>query len=84
MSDSSACQATLSMGFSSQDDGWVAMPSFRELSNLGLNSCLLMCPALKGGFFTTSATWEAQVCLYFQPQAKKFDLLIYVIFKNMF
>ena len=39
---------------------WVAMPSHRgssQLRNGTLRS--LMSPALVGGFFTTSATWEA-------------------------
>ena len=26
--------------------------------------CLLMSPALAGGFFTTGATWEAHIVLY--------------------
>ena len=38
---------------------WVAMPSSRASSNPGIESMSLMYPALAGGFFTTSATWEA-------------------------
>ena len=38
---------------------WVAMPSSRGSSNPGIESMSLMYPALAGGFFTTSATWEA-------------------------
>ena len=30
----------------------------------GSNPRLLTSPALAGGFFTTSATWEAHVCVY--------------------
>ena len=37
--------------------GWVAMPSSR-----GTEPASLMFPALTGGFFTTSATWEAHIC----------------------
>ena len=39
---------------------WVAMPSSRGSSNPGIESMSLMYPALAGGFFTTSAIWEAQ------------------------
>ena len=35
------------------------MPSSRALSDLGIELAFLMSPALAGGFFTTSATWEA-------------------------
>ena len=38
---------------------WVAMPFFRESSP---KDRTLMSPALAGGFFTTSATWEALTC----------------------
>ena len=31
-----------------------------DLPNLGIDPMSLMSPALAGGFFTTSATWEAQ------------------------
>ena len=35
-------------------------PSLRDLPDQGWNLCLLpLSPALAGGFFTTSATWEA-------------------------
>ena len=34
------------------------MPSFRGSSDLGIESLSLKSPALAGGFFTTSATWE--------------------------
>ena len=34
-------------------------PSLRDLPDQGSNLCLLpLSPALAGGFFTTSATWE--------------------------
>ena len=38
---------------------WVAVPSSRGLSDPGIESTSLTSPALAGGFFTTSATWEA-------------------------
>ena len=38
---------------------WVAMPSSRGSSDPGIKSVSPGSPALGGGFFTTSATWEA-------------------------
>ena len=38
---------------------WVAMPFSRGFSQPGIEPTSLMSPALAGGFFTTSATWEA-------------------------
>ena len=38
---------------------WVAMPSSRRSSNPAIEPMSLESPALGGGFFTTSATWEA-------------------------
>ena len=40
---------------------WVAMLSSRDLPNPGIEPTSLMSPALAGGFFTTRATWEAQI-----------------------
>ena len=37
----------------------VAMPSSGDLPDPGIKPASLMSPALAGGFFTTSATWEA-------------------------
>ena len=37
------------------------MPSSRGYSQPGIETVSFMSPALAGGFFTTSATWEAQV-----------------------
>ena len=52
-----AHQAPLSMGFSRQEY-WsgVSCPPLGNLPDPGIE---LMSPALAGGFFTTSATWEA-------------------------
>ena len=51
------CQAPLSMGFSSQEY-WSGLlcPPPGDLPDLGI---IPTSPALAGGFFTTSATWEA-------------------------
>ena len=38
---------------------WVDMPSSRDLPYPGIELVSLMSPASAGGFFTTSATWEA-------------------------
>ena len=40
----------------------VARPSSRDLLDPGMEPISLMSPALAGGFFTTSATWQVPVC----------------------
>ena len=59
-----ACLAPLSMEFSRQEY-WSGMPfpSPGDLPDPGIESASLMSPALAGGFFTTSTTWEAQASL---------------------
>ena len=39
---------------------WVAISFSRDLPYPGIKSVSCMSPALADGFFTTSATWEAQ------------------------
>ena len=58
-----AHQAPLSMGFSRQEY-WSGLPcpSPGDLPDPGIEHGSLMSPALAGGFFTTSAMWEAQAC----------------------
>ena len=42
----------------------VAIPFSRDLPDPGIEPMSLMTPALAGGFFTTSATWESlEQCL---------------------
>ena len=55
-----ACQVPLFVGFSRQEY-WSGspFPSPGELPNPGIKPMSLVCPALAGGFFTTTATWEA-------------------------
>ena len=55
-----AYQAPLSMGFSRQDY-WSGLPflSPGDLFDPGIEPMSVMSPVLPGGFFTTSATWEA-------------------------
>ena len=63
-----AHQAPLSKGFSRQEYcSGLPCPPPRDLPNLGIKPTSLKSPALAGGFFTTSATWEAPVLLYPEP-----------------
>ena len=57
-----ACQASLSVGFCRQEY-WsgLSCPLAGDFPNLETELVLLMSPALAGGFFTISATWEAQI-----------------------
>ena len=57
-----ACQAPLSMGFSSQED-WSGLPypPPGDLPNPRMEPMSLMSSALAGGLFMTSGTWEAQM-----------------------
>ena len=56
-----ASQVPLSVRFSRQEY-WSGLPfpSSGDFSDPGTEPTSLECPALAGGFFTTSATWEAQ------------------------
>ena len=45
---------------------WIAMPSSRGSSQPRMEPESLTSPALTGGFFTTSATWEAHYIYYLQ------------------
>ena len=53
------------MGFSRQEY-WSGLlfPSPGDLPDPGMEAVSLMSPALTGGFFTTSTTWEACICIY--------------------
>ena len=55
-------QASLSMGFSRQEH-WSGLPfpSAEDLPDPGIEPTSLMCPALAGGFFTTSATSQGNI-----------------------
>ena len=54
-----AHQALLPMGFSRQHWSGLPFPPAGDLPDSGTEPMSLTCPALAGGFFTTSATWEA-------------------------
>ena len=60
-----ARKASLSMGFS-RPECWSGLPfpSPGDLPLPGVEPASLISPALAGGFFTTSATWEALVEVY--------------------
>ena len=55
-----AGQTPLSMGFSEQEY-WSGLPfpTLEDLPYSAIKPDLLMYPALEGGFFTVSTTWEA-------------------------
>ena len=55
-----ACQAPLFLGFS-RPEYWSGLPCPPpgDLLDPGIETASLRSPALAGGFFTTSATWEA-------------------------
>ena len=54
-----ACQAPLSMGFSGKNTGVACCALLQGIFlTQESNLCLLRLPALAGGFFTTSTTWE--------------------------
>ena len=54
-----ACQAPLSMGFSRQYWSGLPRPPPGDFHNPSIKLAPLTPPALTGGFFTTSSTWEA-------------------------
>ena len=57
-----AHQAPLSMGFSRQEYcSGVSFPTPGDLPHPLIKFVSLLSPALAGGFFTTSATWEAHL-----------------------
>ena len=77
-----AHQAPLSMGFPRQEY-WSGLPCPPpgDLPNLGTEPASLLSPALAGGFFTTSATWEALfpgVCSKLCPSSQWYYLTISV------
>ena len=59
----SSTPAPLFVGFSRQEY-WSGLPCPPpgDLPNPGIEPMSLRSPVLAGGFFTTSTTWEAQLC----------------------
>ena len=62
-------QAPLSMRFFRQEY-WSGLPcpSLEDLPDPGIKPVSLMSPALAGGFFTASTTWEAPLISYIPIQ----------------
>ena len=54
---------------------WVAMPSSSESFDPGMEPTSPTSPALAGGFFTTSPTWDAQTHCTFTPIPLRMFLL---------
>ena len=71
-----ARQTPLFMGFSKQEY-WSGLPCppLGDLPDLEIELASLMSPALAGGFFTTSTTWEAHVVIYLHGKSEKIILL---------
>ena len=69
------------LGFSRQEY-WNGLPcpSPGDLPNPGIKPSSLMSPALAGGFFATSATWEAQFSAFSKPQTLLSALLTISLF----
>ena len=60
-----ACQTPLSTGFSRQEClSRLLCPLPGDLSDSGIKLTSITPPALAGGFFTTSTTWEAHIYAY--------------------
>ena len=47
---------------------WVALPSLGDLPIPGIEPASLMSPALADRFFTTSATWKAQIKIQYSKK----------------
>ena len=58
-----ACQVSLSMGFSRQELSGLPCPSPGDIPDPGAEPASLISPALAGGFFTISSTWETHQTL---------------------
>ena len=71
-----AHQALLSIGFFRQEY-WSGLPfpSPGDLSSPGIKHLSLTSPALAGGFFPTSTTWEAHTWLYCQDWIQLHSIL---------
>ena len=70
-----AYQTSLSMGFPRQEY-WSGLPFLStDLPDPRIEFASLMSPALAGGFFTTSAIWEAWGSAIYKPVQKYFNIL---------
>ena len=48
---------------------WLSLPTPGDLPNPGIEPTSLASPALAGGFFATSTTWEAPKCFILKSAA---------------
>ena len=76
-----ACQDRMSIGFSRQYTG-VDFSSFLQgiFPDPGIEPPSAMFPALEGGFFTTSATWEAHILYTNMPYTRSINTHVYTVF----
>ena len=72
-----ACQVPLTIGFSRQQY-WSGLPYPLpgDLPNPGIKLLSLISPALAGGFFTTSTTWEAHTPVHPAPKLRHGTFLL--------
>ena len=82
-----AYQTPLSIGFSWQEH-WsgLPLPTLGDLPEPGMEAVFLAYPSLAGGFFITSAPWEAlslpRILLNFLPEALCLDnICLYAFIK---
>ena len=75
-----ALQTPLSMRFSRQEY-WSGLPCPPpgDLPDPGIEPMSLMSPALAGGFFTTSATWEAPFTCFYYFMCKSICMYMYKV-----
>ena len=67
-----ASHAPLSMGFFRQEYcSGLPWPHPGDIPDPGITPAFPMSPALAGGFFTTSATWEAHIYKAFSSKGNK-------------
>ena len=64
---------------------WVTISFSRDLPDPGIKPASLSSPALAGGFFTTGATWEAQILNKRNKIQKLYELPInyWIIFETL-
>ena len=57
----------------------LSCPPLGDLPNPGIEPGSLMSPALAGGFFTTSATWEAPFTCFYYFMCKSICMYMYKV-----
>ena len=60
----------------SRKEYWSGLPySTGDLPDPGIEPMSLMSPALAGGFFTTSTTWESLLLIIYAQSVKEMDTI---------